>query len=388
MHQRNRRQRWIWLAGPLIALLAAVTTAPGAAASEVSSRPRTSASFDADVYAVAYRGNVVYVGGRFKGARSGSASTERSRVAAVDARSGRLLSWAPRTDGAVQAIVVYGESVYLAGDFTRVNDEPRRGLAKVDAATGALDPSFAPAVTGRALALALGHGRLYVGGAFTAVNGEPRSNLAAVSPTTGALDASWRPAATEGDVRAIAVDSSRAYLAGRFDMLNGSDDHRKLAAVHPTTGATDTGFRTRLSVIARDVALGPGGPYAAIGGQGGQLLALNSDGTARWAVTANGDFQAVAVLGETIYAGGHFSEICKTSRTGDQGVCLDGSTPRGRLAAVTAGGGLLGWAPEANSAIGVHAVATSGGLGTVAIGGAFTTLGSGSIEQPYFAYFT
>ncbi|MGH3738593.1 MAG: hypothetical protein ACRDT6_23760 [Micromonosporaceae bacterium] len=383
MHDRYRR-RW-WLAGAVLALLAIT---PPAQATEVSPRPRPSPGFDADVLAVAYRGNVVYVGGRFEAAQAGDSTVGRSRVAAVDARTGRLSGWAPRTDGPVQAIAVYGDSVYLAGNFGHVDGDRRDGLAKVDATTGELDPSFAPAVTGRALALAVGHDRLYVGGSFEEVDGQPRANLAAVALDTGALDPDWRPAATEGDVRTLAVDSGRVYLGGRFNLLNGSDDYRKLAAVHPTSGATDTGFRSRLSVIVRDVVLSPDGPYAAVGGQGGELLALHADGTLRWAVTADGDFQAVTLLGDTVYGGGHFTEICHTRRTGDQGVCVDGATPRGRLAAVTTGGALLDWAPDADSAVGVHAMAAHSGLGAVAVGGEFTTLGSGTIDQPRFAHFT
>ncbi|MGH3646013.1 MAG: hypothetical protein ACRDTM_02375 [Micromonosporaceae bacterium] len=384
MHRRNRRRWFVWAVG----LLAVVLAAAPAHATEVSSRPQRSAGFDGDVLAVAYRGSVVYVGGRFESAQVGDNTVERSRVAAVDARSGRLLSWAPRTDGVVHAIAVYGESVYLAGNFRRVDDQPRRGLAKLDAASGELDPEFAPEVTGRALALAIGHGKLYVGGSFTAIDSQPRANAGAVGLTTGTLDEEWRPEATEGDVRAIAVDSSRAYLAGRFNALNGSDDYRKLAAVHPASGATDTGFRSRLSVIVRDMVLGPDGPYAATGGQGGELLALNTDGTLRWAVTADGDFQAVTRLGDSLYAGGHFGEICHTRATGDKGVCRDGSTPRGRFAAVSLDGTLLGWAPDADSAVGVQSMAASGQLGAVAAGGAFTTLDSGKIEQPHFAHFT
>lgn len=382
MHHRHRRRWWVWPVG----LLAALLTMVPAAASDVSSRPQPSAGFDADVLAVAYRGSVVYVGGRFRSAETGGGTEERSRVAAVDARTGALLNWEAATDGAVQAIAVSGESVYLAGAFGYVNGERRARLAKLDAATGELDPDFAPAVTGRVLALAISDGKLYVGGSFSAINGEPRANLGAVGLTSGTLDEDWQPA-TEGDVRAIATDSSRVYLGGRFEELNGSDDYRKLAAVDPSSGATDTGFRSRLSVLVRDVVLGPDGPYAAVGGDGGELLALHSDGTLRWAVTADGDFQAVALLGDTLYAGGHFGEICRTRRTGDKGVCVDGSVPRGRLAAVSLDGELLGWSPEANSAVGVHSMAASGSLGAVAVGGAFTTLGSGEIDQPHFAHF-
>ncbi|MQA26264.1 MAG: hypothetical protein GEU94_12520 [Micromonosporaceae bacterium] len=364
---------WIAVAGPASAL-------------GVPDRPQSSVAFNAEVRAVAYHQDVIFVGGRFTAARDGQTTPQRSRLAAVSASDGALLDWAPRTDGAVQAIAVAGDSVYLGGDFGRVNGERREGLAKVHAETGELDEDFAPAVGGRVLALEAAHDRLYVAGSLYEIDGAKRGSAGAVALDTGALDEDWRPD-IEGSVRTIAADSSRVYLGGSFSELNGSEKHGKLAAVDPATGGTDTSFAPKVWIMVRDLAVTSGQVYGALGGEGGRLASYGSDGTEQWAVTADGDFQAVTVLGETIYAGGHFTEVCNTARTGPNGDCVDGSEPRGRLAAVDASGRLLAWAPQADSAIGVLAMASNPDLRAVAVGGTFTTFGSGRIDQPYFAHF-
>ena len=379
MRDGTLRRCWVGFGALLITAVAATP----AAAEEVSSRPRPSATFDDNVMAVAYGGGVVFVGGRFRTAEDAGASADRSRLAAVDAASGRLLDWGPRPDGAVQAIARYGDSVYIAGDFTHVDGEPRYGLAKLDAATGALDPSFAPTVGGRALALAVGNGRLYVGGSLTSINGHARDSAGAVTLGTGAT-AGWAPHAA-GTVHTLAATSDRVYLGGTFSELNGSTAYRKFAAVDPVSGATDTGFKPGLSAIVRDTVVTSGTIYAAVGGVGGRLIAFRTNGTQRWSVTANGDFQAVALLGDTIYAGGHFNTICSSPRTDPDGTCLDDSVGRRKLAAFDTSGHLLGWAPQADSDVGVQAIAAD--AGSVTVGGAFTTLGSGTIDQPHFAQF-
>lgn len=94
--------------------------------------------------------------------------------------------------------------------------------------------------------------------------------------------------------------------------------------------------------------------------------ALN--GTAKWALTTDGDAQAVAVLGSTVYIGGHFDNVCRTARNGDHGLCLDGSVSRIKLAATDLNGKLLGWSPQGNGIRGVLALVASPQTGVVATG--------------------
>ena len=105
----------------------------------VAADPVPSPSFNGPVYAVAYRGDTVYVGGTFTGA-------DRQRQAGRAATTGRASTPVParcstgrrRRDANVRALAVDGDVVYAAGDFDKVPGTARDAVAGIDATTGAL----------------------------------------------------------------------------------------------------------------------------------------------------------------------------------------------------------------------------------------------------------
>jgi hypothetical protein len=67
--------------------------------------------------------------------------------------------------------------------------------------------------------------------------------------------------------------------------------------------------------------------------------------------------------------------VCRSARTGDRGVCVDGSIRRVKLAAAGEGGGaLLSWTANGNGVTGVHAMASAPASHKIAAGGSFTTI--------------
>lgn len=345
----------------------------GGAATAVGSRARSVApTFNGGVYAIAHRGPIVYVGGAFTSATSAGKTVPRSRLAAFDARSGALLSWAPEADATVRALVSAGDSIYAAGDFHRVGGKKRDSLARLSPVSNAVG-SFQHDLAGTAYALHTAHGRLYLGGSFTAVGGVPRRNLAAFTLATGKLDTRWRPSADD-TVHALAAGGRRIYLGGAFHKVDEVRGTLRLAAVDGVSGAVDPAFLPKAPAEVRAIAVEGASVSVATAGVGGRAISYTDRGLVRWQRVFDGDAAAITTLAGITYVGGHFDAACTTARNGAHGACSDGSEPRLKLAAVTRAGQLTPWAPSGNGVIGVRVLAVNQATGTLQAGGDFTTI--------------
>jgi PQQ-like domain len=356
----------IGVAGALIA------TTPAQAG--VSAAPEATPSFNGTIWATAYTGGKIFVGGDFTEAVVNGKRIARQRLAAIDATTGELLPWAPSADARVKAIAVSGSAVYVAGEFAAIGGVKRDSLARLDASSGAVHGTFRHTILGKPYALAVASGRLYLGGGITEVDGHARTRLAAFNLATGALDTRWKPTADD-QVESITATSKRIYVGGKFHRVNAVRGYDRLVALDPSSGAIDTGFRAKATYITFGIAVTESGVYAAHGGQGGRVAAYTLAGAARWMATFDGDPQALGVLGNTLYVGGHFDNVCRSGRTGDHGMCVDGAIKRVKLAAfATSDGGLSPWIANGNGVAGVLNIAIQPSLGKVAAGGAFTTI--------------
>jgi outer membrane protein assembly factor BamB len=125
----------------------------------------------------------------------------------------------------------------------------------------------------------------------------------------------------------------------------------------------------------RSVAATPSLVYAAVGGIGGQLSAYNvSNGVRKWTQHGDGDVQAVAVSGNTVFAGGHFDPDFGSS--GD----------RYELAAMNAAtGAMLPYGPQLHGGTGVWAILA--GSDSLLVGGLFTMISGTTTTAKNFAQF-
>jgi outer membrane protein assembly factor BamB len=294
---------------------------------------------DGRVTAIVSAGGQVYLAGYFTHVNG----IPRNHLAAVDATTGQLTAWDPNANGAVQALAVSsdGTRIYAGGPFTSVGGLSRPRLAAIDTSTGGADATFTPRTDAEVKAIAVRGNSVYIGGRFARANSQPRTRLALLDGTTGALDPSWAPTAN-GVVRTLAVsaDGSRVYAGGDFTSINGAS-RPYLASLDPATGALSGAWTSPSAPNGTvfDVQESAGRLYSAEGGPGGALTAYDpSTGNSIWRKTADGDVQALAVMGGEIYAGGHFLSFSGHARQ--------------MFAAVDAATGATdpNWAPSAHGA--------------------------------------
>ena len=359
-----------------------------------------------EVFSLAFSpgGNVVYVGGDF----TTLGNTTRNRLAAVSADAGTPTSWNPVANGTVHALAAShdGGRVYVGGALTSVGGVSRPRLAALDAGTGDVITNWSPRANKPvyALALAPNGSRIYVGGEFTTISGAERGGLAAVDPGTGAVDPQWKPTA-DSTVRALAASGRGVYVGGDFGTIDGLPRTR-LALLDNSTGSPDPGWNASANALVRAFELSGDGSRLYVGGEftdvsgqlrknlvaldastgavhgvwipstkrpvfdlavsgtrvftceggpaGGEVraYAVDAAGALAWSVKGDGDVQAIALLGDKVYAGGHFN--------------LLGTQVRYQIAALDAATGTIDplWAPtidgDPKGGRGVWALTASG----------------------------
>jgi hypothetical protein len=173
-------------------------------------------------------GNVIYIGGEFNDVNG----DVRNLAAAVDYLTGATLPWDADISGLGNGVYVFGTDgvrIIIGGSFDTVNGgTTRRGICRVDATTGVVDAVWDPEVTGIADSvydILNSFTHIYIVGSFDTVGGQPRSSIARVSSVgAGAVDLTWIfDVDTGDDVFSVTIDNfQNIYVGGSFTNINAT----------------------------------------------------------------------------------------------------------------------------------------------------------------------
>src|SRR5690349_12308223 len=220
-----------------------------------------------------------------------------------------------QANGRVSVITVANGTVYIGGSFTSVrpagssgSSTTRNHAAAFDEATGAL-LSWNPNVSGNVRAIEIVGSTAYLGGSFSTVGGSGRHDLAAVDAGgTGAVQ-SWNPGASS-QVLDMGQIGGVLYVGGDFTPVDGTSQSH-IAALDPSTGAP-LSWATHEPYTVIDLDVDANGVLVAGGGNGGNFASLDPlTGARQWIGGTDGNVQAIAVVGGVVYAGGHWANYCR-----------------------------------------------------------------------------
>ena len=284
-------------------------------------------------------GDVVYVVGSFNnarpaGARAGQQEVPRSNILAYDLNTGKLIEdFAPTLNGAGRSLALSedGKTLYVAGEFDKVNNEWHSRLAAFDISHGhgTLISSFQPVFSTTVKDIAVAGDTLYVGGYFTKVNNQQRTRLAALKASTGEL-LDWTASAEGPNAQVYAIevspDHSKVVIGGSFSTVNGSSKPGYgMALLSASTGevlpmpVNDTVRTAGEKAAIFDIAVDDAGFYATAYSAVGRLDEANLEGSFKadwngnliWLEPCHGDTYGIAPTKDTVYTVGH-AHSCET----------------------------------------------------------------------------
>jgi hypothetical protein len=337
-------------------------------------------STDGAVCALARDDHTIYVGGTF----SQIGGVARARLAAVDARTGRVTSWNPNVLGVlffggaeVRTLDVAGHTVYVGGLFTVIGGKQRNGLAAVDTRSG-LATDWAPdAELGYWVdVLKVSGDVVYVGGPFRSLGGQPREMIAAVDIRTGlatsfdaqASGTQANPYSLLPGVRTLAVQGGTLYVGGLFDHMGGQP--RECVAALDTRTGNATEWNPQLADVSIVYSLVPhrglvyvGGGFSGVDGRSQPVVTAIDMRTARateWNPRPNSYVTMLAADRRSVFVAGPFTSI------------WDWVARRHLAALDLSTGTVTPWNPNPDGSL-VYALLVSGE--TVFAGGSFSNIG-------------
>lgn len=194
---------------------------------------------------VKVHGTKVYLPGNYVINATQQAAGFMDKQITVDISTGTVIAGNSIHGGVVLDMCVSGNQLYYAGEFYSVGGKFRTNLASVDLATKKLT-DWAPSIPGGTtvfdetagvLTMQTDSINLFIGGQFTTVNGQPRTNVAAFNLSSGTLT-TFNPSVlpSSGYVRRLLLVGDTLLIGGDFTSVAGQT-RNKVALVRVSTGA-------------------------------------------------------------------------------------------------------------------------------------------------------
>jgi hypothetical protein len=203
------------------------------------------ATATANVLALAISGSTIYAGGNFPSIHG----VPRNNVAGINVGDGTPTGFDPQasdpsTGGGVDAVAVYGSTVYAAGFFTSIGGQARNLIAGLNASDGtatSFDPNGAPGFGAFALAVA-SDGTLYAGGSFDTFDLAYQQGFAQFSPILKLVSAVSHK--THGSVGPFDIDLPQTGTPGIECRTGGTSGDHQIIFTFPSAIASVSSVST------------------------------------------------------------------------------------------------------------------------------------------------
>lgn len=357
---------------------------------DVPSR-RTPWVLDGEVSKIVQVGDTMVAGGLFTQVADpmGGTPYARQNLVAFSATTGAVSqTFNPTVDGQVQQLLPgpTPNTVYVAGDFTKINGKGPNHLQLLDVRTGLAAPGFrAPSTGGSIQTLELLPGnRLFVGGFFKKVGGVDSGQFITLDATSGAVDpfmnfvasgnhntGSGAKAPIGPREAAVTPQGDRLVVVGNYRTVGGlaRDQIVMIDLTGPTASIATDWYTTQYTPICspnafdsymRDVEMSPDGSFFVVATTGGPHSGTLCDTAARfetravgttlaptWVTASGGDtLWGVEVTQAAVFVGGHNRWMNNPSGA-DR--AAQGAVPRPGLSALDPQTGIpLRWNPGRN----------------------------------------
>jgi trimeric autotransporter adhesin len=266
------------------------------------------------VSAFASSGDDLFVGGAFTLAGAALAEQGITVNHLFQWRNGVVSGVGEGFNGAVHAIAIDGDDLYVGGAFTEAGGVAANRVARWD---GEAWSALGGGIDGTVYALAVHNGELYAGGQFTSAGGVTVNGIARWTGSEWLALASGL--GTGGIVRALTFTGGQLYAGGSFFLLQIIDGLPVLITNlarwdGQAWAALGSGVNHQVSaLLAHEDLLYAGGTFTTAGGMSANKLAAWNGQT--WSALGAGfstgildSVNALVIFEGQLHAGGHFTD--------------------------------------------------------------------------------